>query len=166
MVRVRDNLSIHLAPELAAFAAENQDWLRLYRLPAWAPDLNPAEGTWPLPKRSMANFAAADQAGLVRVIKGKLKKIQYRPRLINGCLAAAGLRTEPWQSPALRAPSAVSPVSCYRGGRRGPAVTGAVQPPPPAAGLPIRLRPGLSQQRSSACAAARPGPPAGHRTWC
>jgi hypothetical protein len=34
----------------------------------------------------------------------------------------------------------------------------------PAAGLPIRLRAGLSQQRSSACAAARPGQPAGHRT--
>ena len=34
----------------------------------------------------------------------------------------------------------------------------------PAAGLPIRLRPGLSRRRSSACAAARPGPPAGHRT--
>jgi hypothetical protein len=44
----------------------------------------------------MANFAAADQAGLVRIIKRKLKKIQYRPHLINGCLAATGLRTGPW----------------------------------------------------------------------
>ena len=35
---------------------------------------------------------------------------------------------------------------------------------PPAAGLPIRLRPGLSRRRSSACAAARPGAPAGHRS--
>ncbi len=35
---------------------------------------------------------------------------------------------------------------------------------PPAAGLPLRLRPGLSRRRSSACAAARPGAPAGHRT--
>jgi hypothetical protein len=34
----------------------------------------------------MANFAAADQAGLIRIIKRKLKKIQYRPHLINGCL--------------------------------------------------------------------------------
>ena len=44
----------------------------------------------------MASFAPADQAGLVRIIKRKLKKIQYRPHLINGCLAAAGLRTGPW----------------------------------------------------------------------
>ena len=38
-----DNLNIHLAPELADFAAENKEWLRVYRLPAYAPDLNPAE---------------------------------------------------------------------------------------------------------------------------
>ena len=34
----------------------------------------------------------------------------------------------------------------------------------PAAGPPLRPRPGLSRRRSSACAAARPGAPAGHRT--
>ena len=38
-----DNLNIHLAPELADFAAENKAWLRVYRLPAYAPDMNPAE---------------------------------------------------------------------------------------------------------------------------
>jgi hypothetical protein len=47
-------------------------------------------------KRSMANFAAADQAGLVRIIKRKLKKIQYRPHLIDGCLSGTGLKIEPW----------------------------------------------------------------------
>src|SRR2546430_16732855 len=35
-----DNLSIHLAPELAEFAEENKAWLRIYRLPAYTPDLN------------------------------------------------------------------------------------------------------------------------------
>ena len=34
----------------------------------------PNEGIWSLMKRSMANFAAADQANLVRIIKRKLKK--------------------------------------------------------------------------------------------
>ncbi len=90
-----DNLNIHLAPELADFAAENNDWLRIFRLPAYAPDLNPAEGIWSLLKRAMANFAAADLDSLVRIVKRKLKKIQYRPRLIDGCLAAAGLTIEP-----------------------------------------------------------------------
>jgi transposase len=91
-----DNLNIHLAPELAEFAAENKDWLRVFRLPAYAPDLNPAEGIWSLLKRGMVNFAAADLDGLVRIVKRKLKKIQYRPHLINGCLAATGLTIEAW----------------------------------------------------------------------
>ena len=34
--------------------------------------------------------------GLVRIVKRKLKKIQYRPHLIDGCLAATGLKLEPW----------------------------------------------------------------------
>ena len=91
-----DNLNIHLAPELADFAGQNKEWLRIYRMPAYAPELNPAEGIWSLLKRAIANFAAADLDGLVRIVKRKLKKIQYRPHLINGCLAATGLRIEPW----------------------------------------------------------------------
>ncbi|WP_277611426.1 hypothetical protein [Streptomyces scabichelini] len=35
-----------------------------------------------------ADFAAADLAHLARAVKRKLKKIQYRPDLIEGCLAA------------------------------------------------------------------------------
>ena len=43
----------------------------------------------------MVNFAAADLDGLVRIVKRKLKKIQYRPHLIDGCLAATGLTLGP-----------------------------------------------------------------------
>ena len=59
--------------------------------------MNPAEGIWSLLKRSMVNFAAADLDGLVRIVKRKLKKfLEYRPHLIDGCLAATGLKIEPW----------------------------------------------------------------------
>ena len=43
----------------------------------------------------MADFAAADQADVVRIIERKLKKI-VRPHLIDGCLAGTGLKIEPW----------------------------------------------------------------------
>jgi hypothetical protein len=33
---------------------------------------------------------------LVRVVKRKLKKIQYRPHLLDGCLAETGLVIHPW----------------------------------------------------------------------
>lgn len=45
----------------------------------------------------MANFAAAAELdGLVRLVKRKLKKIQYRPHLIDACLTATGLKIGPW----------------------------------------------------------------------
>jgi transposase len=95
VVWVWDNLNIHLAPELADFAEQNKDWLRICQMPSYAPDLNPAEAIWSLLKRAIANFAAADLDALVRIVKRKLKKIQYRPHLINGCLAETGLTLEP-----------------------------------------------------------------------
>jgi hypothetical protein len=33
---------------------------------------------------------------VVRVIKREPKKIQYRPHLIDGCLAGTSLKIEPW----------------------------------------------------------------------
>ena len=41
-------------------------------------------------------YCAWDQASLIRLIKRKLKKIQHRSHLIDGCLTATGLTIEPW----------------------------------------------------------------------
>jgi hypothetical protein len=54
----------------------------------------PTEGIWSLLKQAIANFAAADLAGLVRIVKRKLKKVQYRPHLIDDCLTKTGLTIE------------------------------------------------------------------------
>jgi hypothetical protein len=90
-----DNLNVHLTRELTDFAEEHKDWLRVFQLPRYAPELNPAEGIWSLLKRYLADFAAADLAHLTGVVKRKLKKIQYRPHLIDGCLPPTGLTMEP-----------------------------------------------------------------------
>jgi hypothetical protein len=48
----------------------------------------PTEGIWSVLKRGvLANLAAASFAHLVQVIRHGLKKIQYQPGLIEGCLA-------------------------------------------------------------------------------
>lgn len=91
LVWLWDNLNIHLAPQLKKFAAQHADWLRIYQLPTYAPELNPAEGLWSLLKRSIANFIVPDVAVLTRIVKRQLKKIQYRPHLITGCLRQTGL---------------------------------------------------------------------------
>ncbi len=62
---------------------------------AYAPDLNPVEGIWSVLKRGvLANPAAASFGHLVRAIRHGLKKIQYRPGLIEGWLAGTGLALE------------------------------------------------------------------------
>ena len=47
----------------------------------------------------LANLAVASFAHLVQVIRHGLKKIQYQPSLIEGCLAGAGLTLEPGETP-------------------------------------------------------------------
>ena len=85
--------------ELRAFT-DAQAWLRVFRLPAYAPDLNPVEGIWSVLKGGvLANLAVASFGHLVQVIRHGLKKIQYRPGLIEGCLAGTGLALEPGKTP-------------------------------------------------------------------
>jgi hypothetical protein len=91
IVLVWDNLPVHLREELRAFTAA-QPWLRVFQLPSYAPDLNPLEGIWSVLKGGvLANLAAASLAHLLQVIRRGLKKIQYQPGLIEGCLAGTGL---------------------------------------------------------------------------
>ncbi|WP_406001040.1 transposase [Streptomyces sp. NBC_00829] len=61
------------------------------RPPTYAPDLNPQEGIWSLVKRNIGNVAAADLSQITRAVKRKLKMLQYRPEVIDGCLAGTGL---------------------------------------------------------------------------
>ncbi|WP_258314830.1 transposase [Streptomyces sp. Act143] len=82
---------MHLQQEFFDFEAQHRDWLVIFHLPPYAPEINPQEGIWSLLKRALADFAAADLAHLTRVIKRKLKKIQCRPHLISGCLPTTGL---------------------------------------------------------------------------
>jgi hypothetical protein len=94
IVLVWDNLNVHLRAELRAFTTA-QAWLRVFQLPSYAPDLNPVEGIWSVLKRgALANLAVASFAHLLQVIRHGLKKIQYQPGLIEGCLAGTGLSLE------------------------------------------------------------------------
>jgi hypothetical protein len=56
----------------------------------------PTEGIWSVLKRGvLANLAVASFAHLIQVIRHCLKKIQYQPLLIEGCLIGTGLSMEP-----------------------------------------------------------------------
>jgi putative transposase len=92
VVIVWDNLNTHRTAGLRQYAADH-DWLTVFQLPSYAPDLNPVEGVWSLLRRGpMANTAFTDPEHLERTLRRGLAHIQRHPDLINGCLTETGLR--------------------------------------------------------------------------
>ncbi|MFJ8028188.1 transposase [Streptomyces sp. NPDC096311] len=87
----RDNVRLHLTVGTKEFIEANAAWLTVFQLPAYAPDLNPTEGIWALVKRDLGNLAAAGLSEITRAVTRRLKKIQYRPDLVDGCITATGL---------------------------------------------------------------------------
>ena len=93
IVLVWDNLNIHA--QAGKLALTGRPWLRICRLPPYAPDLNPLEGIWSSLKRGpLAGLACPAFSDLVRVLRHGLRTIQRQPRLIEGCLAETGLTLE------------------------------------------------------------------------
>ncbi|MFC0531665.1 winged helix-turn-helix domain-containing protein [Phytohabitans kaempferiae] len=87
---VWDRLPAHKSARMRALITARR-WLRVYHLPAYAPELNPAESVWSSLKRAMANLAPGGITELARITKNRLKSMQYQPTLINGFLTATGL---------------------------------------------------------------------------
>lgn len=90
-----DNLNTHVSAVMRAFTGAHSDWLTVVQLPAYAPDLNPAEGVWANMKNGLGNLAARNVDQLAAIVRNRLKRIQYRPALIDGFLAQTGLTLEP-----------------------------------------------------------------------
>lgn len=59
---VWDNVRLHLTAGMREFITANAEWLTVFQLPTYAPDLNPTEGVWSLVKHDIGNLAAADLA--------------------------------------------------------------------------------------------------------
>lgn len=94
IVLVWDNLNTHISAAMRQLIAA-RDWLTVIRLPAYAPDLNPTEQVWSHLKRSIGNLAVTGIDHLLAIVKNRLKRIQYRPDLLDSFLAHTGLALEP-----------------------------------------------------------------------
>ena len=95
LILIWDRLNTHISAVMRAFISSHQGWLTEVRLPAYAPELNPAEGAWAAMKASLGNLAVRDVDQLAAIMKSRLKRIQYRPALIEAFLAQTGLTFEP-----------------------------------------------------------------------
>ncbi len=91
IVLVWDNLNTHLTAGMRRYI-DARDWLTVYQLPTYAPDLNSVEGIWSVLRRTtQANRAFTDPDDLVAAIRQGLRQLQYRPDVLDGCLVGTGL---------------------------------------------------------------------------
>jgi hypothetical protein len=95
IILVWDNLNVHVSDAMASLIA-TRDWLTVYRLPPYAHELNPVEPVWSHLKRSLANLAKRNLPQLTALIKTRLRRMQYRPGLLDGFLASTGLDLTPF----------------------------------------------------------------------
>jgi len=93
LVVIWDNLNTHISAAMRQLIAA-RDWLHVIQLPAYAPDLNPTESVWSHVKHSLGNLAVTGVDHLAAVVRNRLKRIQYRPDLLDGFLAHTGLSLE------------------------------------------------------------------------
>jgi transposase len=98
LVVVWDNLNSHVSAAMAELVAA-RDWLTVCQLPPYAHELNPVEPVWSHLKRSLANLAKRNLAQLTALVKTRLKRMQYRPTLLEGFLASTGLDFTPFCNP-------------------------------------------------------------------
>ncbi|MFE7393195.1 transposase [Streptomyces sp. NPDC057582] len=94
IVLVWDNSTQHVDAAMRALIAERA-WLTSFQLPSYAPELNPEEGVWARLKGSLANLAACTTDQLAALAKTRLKRMQYRPDLLDGFIAETGLLLKP-----------------------------------------------------------------------
>jgi transposase len=89
------DFATHISATMQKFTTAHSDWLTIVRLPAYAPELNPTEGVWANMKNGLGNLAAHGVDHLATIVRNRLKRIQYRPDLINGFLTQTGLTLDP-----------------------------------------------------------------------
>jgi putative transposase len=94
VVLVWDGLNTHTSRAMRELIA-SRDWLTVFQLPAYAPELNPVEPVWSNLKRSLANLVKHDINQLTRLVRTRLRQMQYRPGLLEGFFAKPGLDLRP-----------------------------------------------------------------------
>jgi DDE superfamily endonuclease len=91
VIVVWDGGSNHKGPLVRAFLRRNRR-VRLERLPAYAPDLNPVEAVWAWLKHGrLANFVPADVDDLDGWVNDDLVELKHDPALLSALWAGSDL---------------------------------------------------------------------------
>jgi transposase len=80
-----DGHPVHRSTAVADFVASTDGRLRLYRLPAYSPQLNPDEWVWKNAKADgVARAAPKGPQELKSVMVGRLRRLQRLPHIVRG----------------------------------------------------------------------------------
>ncbi|MFI9274606.1 transposase [Kitasatospora sp. NPDC052896] len=90
IVLVWDRLNTHVSQAMRDLI-DAQDWLSVFILPAYAPELNAVEYLWAHVKRSLANLSSVALDHLEALVRNRLKRLQYRSDILDGFLTGTGL---------------------------------------------------------------------------
>jgi hypothetical protein len=92
VVLVWDGLSAHWSYKMRAYLDAQHHWLRVERLPAYAPQLNPVEYLWAnLKGAELANFAGDSVAEVADQAQQGIQRVCDSDSLVLGFLAHTGL---------------------------------------------------------------------------
>ncbi|MFF4753371.1 transposase [Streptomyces sp. NPDC001270] len=98
IVLVWDRLNTHVSHTMRELI-EAREWLTVFILSSYAPELNAVEYLWAHVKRSLANLGSMAFDRIESLVRNRLKRLQYRPHPLDGFVAGTGL------SPDLPPPS-------------------------------------------------------------
>jgi len=93
MLVIWDGSPIHRASEVKAYLADGAaKHIHLERLPAYAPDLNPDEGTWKhLKYVELRNVCCLNLLDLHHALHLAIRRLRCRPDVVSSFFAGAGL---------------------------------------------------------------------------
>lgn len=84
IIVVEDSAPVHKAKKVDKFVEENKNKLAVYRLPSYAPELNPTEHVWAyLKAHELKTHQAQNTDELKHLVKRKMQSIQMKKQLIH-----------------------------------------------------------------------------------
>ena len=96
VVLIWDGLSSHWSTKMRAFLDSQRDWLRVERLPAYAPELNAVEYLWAnLKDLELANLPTTTLAEVADATEQGIQRVCNHEDLVLGFLAHTGLALDP-----------------------------------------------------------------------
>jgi transposase len=84
IIVVEDSAPVHKAKKVDKFVEQNKKRLAIYRLPSYAPELNPTEHVWAyLKAHELKTHQAQNTDELKHLVKRKMQSIQMKKQLIH-----------------------------------------------------------------------------------